>query len=180
MTTRPAVSVLVASSLISMAACSNTIAVHSPASMAEAQEMARILANRTAKVEFVGHDASHPQPAIRKGELSILDDHSFVLRMPSEMPSRISFEHTRSIRIVDHARGAVDGFLIGAISGGLVGLLLGYSVASGFGCKNDISNPPPCHPYDGLWEATALGALVSGVVGTAIGASIGHRTTFTF
>jgi uncharacterized protein YcfJ len=180
MTTRQAVSVLVASSLISMAGCSNIIAVHSPATMAEAQEMTRILANRMAKVEFVGYDAPHAQPTMRKGELSILDDHSFVLRMPSETPSRIAFENTRSIRIVDHARGAVDGLLTGAISGGLVGLLVGYSVASGFGCKNDISNPPPCHPYDGLWEATVLGALVSGAVGTAIGAAIGHRTTFTF
>jgi hypothetical protein len=147
--------------------------------MAETQEMARIVANRTAKVEFVEY-APHLQPAIRKGELSILDDHSFVLRMPSEMPSRIPFEHTRSIRIVDHARGATDGFLIGAISGGLVALLVGYSVAAGFGCKNDVPNPPPCHPYDGLLEATLLGALVSGALGTAIGAAIGHRTTFTF
>jgi hypothetical protein len=149
--------------------------------MVEAQEMTRIVANRTAEVELVGQaPRQQPQPAIRRGELSVLDSHSFVLRMPSEMPSRIAFEYTRSIKIVDHPRGALDGFLIGAITGGAVALLLGYEIASGVGCKNDIPDPPPCHPYDGLLEATLLGALLSGAVGAAIGSAVGHRTTFAF
>jgi hypothetical protein len=179
MTHPQAVSVLVAAFLIPAVGCSSTIAVHRPVTLADAQQVTHAAADRVVKVEVVAPDRPAVQPEARKGVLAIQDGGAFVLRSPPEEPRRIPFERTRSVVVQDRGKGALEGFVAGAIPGALVGLVLG-SVFDEAGCSEDGSGSRTICSHDATVTLGLAGGVLAGLIGALVGAAAGHRTTFTF
>ena len=88
----------------------------------------------------------------------------------------ISFESVRDVEVVRHGRGILDGALVGAGAGLLVGVSLGLSMFRSCGEMN-------CDAAFHLRVDASMGAGFSGlgaVVGALAGAAIGHRDILTF
>jgi hypothetical protein len=178
MTRIHAISVLTAS-LVSAGGCARSIAMHRPATLADAQQVTQAAAGRMVKVQLATPDRTAAKPETREGVLAIADGSAFVLGKPPEEPRRIPFEHTRSIVVKDRGKGALAGFLAGAIPGALVGASLGSAFDSA-GCGEDGSGSRTRCSSEATVTMAIGGALITGLIGGVIGAAIGHRTTFTF
>jgi hypothetical protein len=77
------------------------------------------------------------------------------------------------IKIRSHARGALHGFEIGALSGAVAGAAAGIALTSGRSSYGDYT-------LLGVIIGVPLGAVVFGLLGTLLGAAIGAPTTIEF
>jgi uncharacterized membrane protein YeaQ/YmgE (transglycosylase-associated protein family) len=159
--------------------CSNTIALHKPVTLADAQQVTKATANQAVKVQVVLLDRPGAEPEVREGILAVDDGGAFVLSSPPEEPRRIPFELTRKVVLKNRRMGALEGFLVGAIPGALVGFLLGSALDQS-GCNEDGSGMRSVCSSSAALKLGLGGAVLSGVVGAVVGAAVGQRTTFTF
>jgi len=144
-----------------------------PLAVAQVQDT---LERRGAWVEH-GWPGQPPQvAAVERGDVHRVGTTTPSLVLLSDDPRQsIPLEYVRSIQLNNHTEGAVKGLLIGALSGGLMGVLL----ASGGESK--------CNPGDdgciGLDFSGAIlitSLLIGTAIGVGIGAGVGQRHIYTF
>lgn len=174
-----AVSLLLATLLVPAAGCSRTLVMRRPVTLEGARHVTQAAAGQTVKVEYLAPDRPAAQTEVREGVLAIADGSAFVLRTPPEEPRRIPFERTHTVVVKDRRRGALVGFVAGAIPGAIVGLVVGSAFDS-MGCSDNGSGSKTDCPIEGTLTLGIGGAVLTALIGTIIGSSVGHRTTFTF
>jgi len=111
-----------------------------------------------------------------------MTDWGFLVEQDAKVPPlAIPFESARRIQYKNASKGALEGFLIGAIPGVLAGLALG-AYTNAMACSgSDQSDVDYCHNHSDPTLGAVLGlGLVMGGVGALIGALVGHRNVYSF
>jgi hypothetical protein len=172
---RHASGLLMVSTLV-VAGCSTSTPYRRPASPAEA---AWIL-DGPGKNEVELVVASANGPMANRGVLAPFDVQGYVFVDRAGQAVLIPFEQTLSVTYKSRTLGATMGFFYGALPGLLAGALLGSMVGcTPSGDRPDGSSCSSSSGRDGL-AIGAIGGLVTGGIGAAIGAMIGKDVTMTF
>jgi hypothetical protein len=113
---------------------------------------------------------SRSEPKSVKGTLLQISDTSITVanyvakqneQIDSSNVTHITYSEINKVQLY-YRKGSASGVIVGGVSGGLIGLIIGYSVA----WTNNIIDPDP--------QPMVLGALL----GTGVGALIGHSASY--
>jgi hypothetical protein len=157
--------------------CFSTVVVPRPVSAADAEHIARAANGRAVTVELHSSDRVS-LVTVGRGALGG-DTSAFAFEAVAQPPTRIRFDDIHRVVVKNREKGSLEGFLMGAIPGALIGMAVG-SAFDGAGCSDDGSGMKSSCPVKATVVMGICGAMLSGVVGSVIGASIGHRTAYTF
>jgi hypothetical protein len=167
--------------------CATTIAAHSPLSTAAVAQVNQAIQGREVRAEFVEeHELASLKPGLKLIEVKEAKIGRDVTEWLEESGSGEARQRSlttaalRRITVRERGRGALEGlgigFLTGAILGGLAGAISAASMSPG--------NIGGCPSIGCSLAFGGVGALVAGasvaLLGSPIGALIGHRTTIDF
>jgi hypothetical protein len=165
---RLATFVLLPLSMLAFSGCRVTRVLGHPVALADAQDLYRATAPKNLEVEirYASPSPSTPVRQTRRGRIRLVDANALVLTESPNNLAVVPFRDIRSVRYDNRTKGVWYGLL----AGGLLGLTAGTVEALSF-CRPE----KPC--ANDVLLAGALGTVVFGFIGLAIGAATGHRTT---
>ena len=184
MTSNRAAATIALAGLAVLLGCSSTTTAMRPDRLppeqgaAQAKAVAGVFAGKEVDVELASRDPESSEPYLTGTLAATPDGRAFVLSTPSAAPQRIAFDNTRTIIHRNGLAGAGEGFLIGAISGAMTGLMVSAATEDWF------CGPPSATCIHSGGDPTlglaAIGAVTGGAFGALIGWAVGHRKIVSF
>lgn len=149
--------------------CSHTRHIRASHPEKEAGKIDRALGWKKAKIIFVG-DA----PPLTAKNVQVSADSIYYVNAETSDQERVAISDVHRIVTKDHALGAAEGFVFGALSwGGLIGL--------SFLAIGGEPEPVEDGPGEGILVYYAvMGGAPLPILGTLIGAGIGSRNVYVF
>jgi hypothetical protein len=166
---------LLVTSLVSSLACSSVIVTGRPQDLDQATKIASLPGKQETEVRY---GAARGQ-AVRRGVVSPFDSHAFLVTTPAGESGSIPFSTTQSMSFRDRNKGGRNGFIMGALVGGLLGAV-SVSALSASARESDFQSKEDSTNLKEIGVGFLVGGLVFGMIGGVLGAASGQRTTIEF